>query len=243
MRPEDSHADPRGGWSQAWLLGAEDSDVCRLGRALPGVTNGHPCSPALDLPGCLPAGLAHLGHPNQREPSAGWTHLSGGPCLGCGPSPPMGAAGSSRPRSRWTARAGLRRAGVGTGGAAWAGSRLEPPPSSRHQETTRRCREMPPRAGPRPDVERGPDHRPRWPQGGARRAGSWRAEVGRGRAPRAEAAGCPCGRPGAHGAAAATELWPRRWAPAPGAAGRGHSVVPCAVTAFLFRSECRHHCV
>lgn len=89
VRPEDSHADPRGGWSQAWLLGAEDSDVCRLGRALPGVTNGHPCSPALDLPGCVPAGLARLGHPNQRKPSAGPT-CQEVPAWGAGPPHPWG---------------------------------------------------------------------------------------------------------------------------------------------------------
>lgn len=124
--PEDSHADPRGGGGgQAWLLGAQDGAVCLLRRALPGVR-----MVTLQLRSS-PASPDSAGPTRQEVPA--W---------GAGPSPPMGAAGSSPPRSAGLLgqRAGVVVAAVGrlTPGAPGPPAATKRPPEV--------CNEMPLRA-------------------------------------------------------------------------------------------------
>lgn len=116
---------PGGGGGQAWLLGAQDGAVCLLRRALPGVR-----MVTLQLRSS-PASPDSAGPTRQEVPA--W---------GAGPSPPMGAAGSSPPRSAGLLgqRAGVVVAAVGrlTPGAPGPPAATKRPPEV--------CNEMPLRA-------------------------------------------------------------------------------------------------
>lgn len=130
--PEDSHADPRGGRGPSLAVGGTGWCCLPPQAGAARCADGHPAAPLQPCQAaCLPASPDSAGPTRQEVPA--W---------GAGPSPPMGAAGSSPPRSAGLLgqRAGVVVAAVGrlTPGAPGPPAATKRPPEV--------CNEMPLRA-------------------------------------------------------------------------------------------------